>query len=54
MSTAKMIVDRHDLIIGLLWALTIIATIVVAARFAVRHKIGGLFWDDWLMLGALV
>jgi hypothetical protein len=47
-------VDRATLIIGLLWALTIIAVIVVATRFVVQHKIGGLFAEDWLMLAAMV
>lgn len=45
---------RGPMIIGILWALTIIASSAVAARLYVRKKIGALGWDDWLMLLALV
>lgn len=45
---------RGPMIIGILWALTIIAFFVVIARVYVRNKVGGLSWDDWLMVAALV
>lgn len=48
-------VGRGPMIIGILWALTInITFFVVIARVYVRNKVGGLSWDDWLMVAALV
>jgi hypothetical protein len=45
---------RGPIIIGVLWTLTIIASSIIAARFYVRRKLKALYWDDWLMLMALV
>jgi hypothetical protein len=45
---------RGPMIMGILWPCMAIATFVVAARLRVRAKTHSLYWDDWLMLAALV
>lgn len=45
---------RGPLIIGILWTFTLVSASVVAARMYIKNKIGGLGWDDWFMLMALV
>jgi hypothetical protein len=45
---------RGPVIIGILWAFTIIATLVVIMRIYVRKNIDALSWDDWLMSFAMV
>ncbi|KAI3316506.1 hypothetical protein HD806DRAFT_527829 [Xylariaceae sp. AK1471] len=45
---------RGPTVVGIPWTLTIIASPTVAARLYVRKKIKTLYWDDWLMLGALL
>jgi hypothetical protein len=45
---------RGPLVIGVLWALTSLAVLVVAARLYLRKVIGALGWDDFLILIAMV
>lgn len=47
-------VDRGPIVMGVFWAETAVAIIVVAMRFSARLIIRNLGWDDWLMFITLV
>ncbi|KAI1274579.1 hypothetical protein F5Y07DRAFT_410194 [Xylaria sp. FL0933] len=53
-NSASLDAGRGPMIMAVLWSLTVAASFTVMARFYVRKQLKALYWDDWLMLAAVI